>query len=105
MARGMGTPGRSQARGRPARGPELHRVRARERDRVPHLHGDGARSVRGAVPHVPARANAEARARGAPRLAQGRVSGLIAIGALWLAVRAVALPASALTRAAPTRRR
>ena len=46
VARGVGAAGRSQARGRPARGPELHRLRARERHRLPHLHGDGARSVR-----------------------------------------------------------
>jgi predicted dithiol-disulfide oxidoreductase (DUF899 family) len=70
-----GAAGRSQARGRPARGPELHRVRARERKRVPHLHRHGARSVRRAVQLVPARANAEGPARGAPRLAQGRIRG------------------------------
>ena len=46
--------------------------------RVPHLHGVGARSVRRAVPLVPAQANAEGAARRAPRLAQGRVPGLIA---------------------------
>ena len=50
-----------------------HRVRARERQRLPHLHGAGARSVRRAVPLVPARANTEGRVRRAPRLAQGRV--------------------------------
>ena len=38
--------GRSQARGRPARKPELHRLRPRQRERVPHLHGVGARSIR-----------------------------------------------------------
>jgi predicted dithiol-disulfide oxidoreductase (DUF899 family) len=59
VARGLGTADRSQARGRHAREPELHRVRAGERKRLPHLHGDGARSVRRAVPHVPARANPE----------------------------------------------
>ena len=53
-----GAPDRSQARGRPARGPELHRLRARERHRLPHLYGDGARSVRRALPLVPAQANA-----------------------------------------------
>ena len=37
----------------------------------------GTRSIRRAVPLVPARPNAEARARGASRLAQGRVPGLI----------------------------
>src|SRR3954451_19562142 len=50
---GVGAAGRSQARGRPARGPELHRVRTRERERVPHLHGDGTGSVRSAVSLVP----------------------------------------------------
>src|SRR5215218_5786438 len=40
------------------REPELHRVRARERSGLPHLHGGGTRSLRRAVPHVPARANA-----------------------------------------------
>ena len=60
VAPGLGAAGRSQARGRPARGPELHRLRARERKRLPHLHGDGTRSVRRAVQLVPAQANAEA---------------------------------------------
>ena len=78
VARGLGAADRRQARGRPARGAELHRLRARERKRVPHLYGDGARSVRRAVPLVPARANAEGRVRGAARLAQGRVPGLVA---------------------------
>ena len=82
VAGGLGATGRSQARGRPARGPELHRLRARERERLPHLHGDGTRSVCRALPLVPAQANAEARTRGAPRLAQGRVPGLIAGGTL-----------------------
>jgi predicted dithiol-disulfide oxidoreductase (DUF899 family) len=61
-------------------GPELHRLRPRERKRVPHLHRDGTRSVRRPVPLVPARANAEGTARGHPRLAQGRVPELIATG-------------------------
>jgi len=78
VARGLGAADRSQARGRPTRGPELHRLRPRERQRVPHLHRDGTRSVRRPVPLVPARTNAEGPARGSPRLAQGRVSELIA---------------------------
>ena len=79
LARGLGAPGRSQARGRPAREPELHRLRARAGDRLPHLHGVGARSVRRSVPRAPARAHAEGRSRGLPRLAQGRVPGLSAV--------------------------
>src|ERR687895_1358748 len=61
------------AQGRPSRGPELHRVRARERDRLPHLHGDGTRSVRAAPLQHVAGADAEAAAGRAARLAQGRV--------------------------------
>src|SRR5687767_14476133 len=61
------------AQGRPPRVPELHRVRARERDRLPHLHGDGARSVCRPLLHHAARADAEAAAGGAAQLAQGRV--------------------------------
>ena len=57
---GLGASGRSQARGRPAGGPELHRLRARERERLPHLHGDGTGSVCRALPLVPARANGQA---------------------------------------------
>src|SRR3977135_4346019 len=87
-ARGVGgAAGRSQARGRPARGPELHRLRARERKRVPHVHGHGARSVRRAVHLVPARPNAEGRARGASRLAQGRIPRLIAVAFRFAAAR------------------
>ena len=52
---GLGAAGRRQARGRSARGPQLHRLRARERDRLPHLHGDGPGSLRRAVPLIPAR--------------------------------------------------
>ena len=44
---------------RPAGGPELDRLRARGRDRLPHLHRDGARPVRRAVPLVPAPPHAE----------------------------------------------
>ena len=68
------------AKGRPARGPELHRLRARERDDLPHLHGHGSRSVRRAIQLVPAQADSEARIRGAPRLAEGRVPGLTRSG-------------------------
>ena len=39
---------------------ELHRLRARQRNRVPHLHRLGARSVRRSVQLVPDQANAEA---------------------------------------------
>src|SRR5207247_5682746 len=63
-------------RGRVARGPELDRVRTRERDRLPHLHGDGAGSVRRAVLQLPARSNAESPTCRAPCLAEGRVPGL-----------------------------
>src|SRR5947209_3538150 len=51
--------GRREARGRPARGPGLHRLRARERDDLPHLHGDGAGPVRRTVRLLPARAHTE----------------------------------------------
>src|SRR5512133_2473212 len=72
----MVCPDRSCARGRVARGAELDRLRARERDRLPHLHGGGARPVRQAVLQLPARANAEGPTRGDPRLAEGRIPGL-----------------------------
>ena len=48
--------------------PRLDRLRARERDRLPHLHRERARSVRRAVLQFPAQAHAQAPARGAPRL-------------------------------------
>ena len=38
--------GRRRAQGRAARGARVHRVRARQRDRLPHLHGDGTGPVR-----------------------------------------------------------
>jgi hypothetical protein len=57
------------------RGLGLHRLRARERERLPHLHRDGARSVRRAVPLLPPRPHAQASARRAPRLAEGRIPG------------------------------
>ena len=59
-------PDRRRARGRAAREPELDRVRARERHRLPHLHGVGARPVRRSVLQLPARPDAEGPARGAP---------------------------------------
>src|SRR5918999_3536023 len=82
MARGVVRADRSGAQGRAARGSELDRLRARERDRLPHLHGDGARSVRPAVFQLPARANAEAPTARAAGLAEGRVPGLTPIGTL-----------------------
>src|SRR5436309_14447660 len=75
----MVTPDRGRAQGRAARGPELDRLRARERNRLPHLHGAGTRPVRGAVLQLPARANAEGPTRRAPYLAEGRVPGLTPI--------------------------
>jgi len=57
-------------------------LRARERDRLPHLYGDGARPVRRAVLRLPARANAESPTRRAPHLAEGRVPGLTPIGSV-----------------------
>jgi predicted dithiol-disulfide oxidoreductase (DUF899 family) len=59
-----------------AREPELDRVRPRERHRLPHLHGVGARPVRRAVLQLPARPDAERPARRAVSLAEGRVPGL-----------------------------
>src|SRR5207247_3108309 len=67
---------RDQTQERPAREPELDRLRARERDRLPHLHRVGARPLRRPVLQLPARANTEASTRRAPQLAEGRVSGL-----------------------------
>ena len=60
---GVVGPDRGRAQGRPARGPGLDRVRARERNRLPHLHGDGARPVRRSVPQLPTRPHAEGPAR------------------------------------------
>src|SRR5205823_3169472 len=80
LAPGVVTPDRGRAQGRVARGPELDRVRARERDRLPHLYGDGARPVRRAVLQLSARASAESPTRRAPYLAEGRVPGLTSIG-------------------------
>ena len=69
-------PDRGRAEGRAARGPRLDRLRARERDRLPHLHREGARSVRRAILQLPARPHAQAPARRASHLPQGRVPGL-----------------------------
>src|SRR6266550_4734320 len=80
LAPGMVAPGRSGAQGRAARGPELDRLRARGRNRLPHLHGDGARPVCRALLQLPARANAEGPPGRAPDLAEGRVPGLTPIG-------------------------
>src|SRR5919202_2755674 len=73
LAPGMVGPDRGGAERRAAGGSELDRLRARERHRLPHLHGDRARSVRRALLELPARANPEEAARRAPRLAEGRV--------------------------------
>src|SRR5207237_6725650 len=72
--------GRGRAQGRAARGTWLHRVRAGERHRLPHLHGHGAGPVRFAVLRLPARSDAEAATGGANQLPQGRVPGLSAAG-------------------------
>jgi len=72
----LGQPGRRPAHGRPARESRLHRVRAGERNRVPHLHGHGTRPVRRSLLQLPARPDAEAAARRAAQLPQGRVPGL-----------------------------
>ena len=56
--------------------PGLHRVRARERDRLPHLHRDGPGPVRRPLLQPPARSHAEGAARRAAQLPQGRVPGL-----------------------------
>src|SRR3989475_1526144 len=80
LAPGVVTPDRGRAQGRAARRPGLDRLRARERDRLPQLHGDGTRPVRRAVLRLPARADAEGPTRRAPYLAEGRVPGLTPIG-------------------------
>src|SRR5262245_38614813 len=76
VARGLGRPGRREARGRDAREPELDRVRPRQRHRLPHVHGVRARPVRLAVLLVAARPDAEGAAGGTAGLAEGRVPGL-----------------------------
>src|SRR5215472_11386755 len=72
----LGRPGRRPAHGRPARESRLHRVRARERNRVPHLHGHRTRPVRRTLLQLPARPDAEAAAGRAAQLPQGRIPGL-----------------------------
>jgi predicted dithiol-disulfide oxidoreductase (DUF899 family) len=73
VAPGLVTAGRRGPQGRPAREPELHRLRPRERDRLPHVHGGGTGPVRRPVPLLPAGPHAEAAARGTAGLAQRRV--------------------------------
>src|SRR5262245_66218494 len=73
MAGGVVAPDRRRAQGRAAGGTDLDRVHARERHRLPHLHGAGTRSVRRAVLLLAARADSEGAARGAACVAQGRV--------------------------------
>jgi hypothetical protein len=72
----LGQPGRRPAQGRRARESRLHRVRVGERNRVPHLLGHGTRPVRRSLLQLPARPDAEAAARRAAQLPQGRVPGL-----------------------------
>src|SRR2546425_2760696 len=73
LAPGLVTPGRGRARRWAARGPGLDRLRARERERLSHLHGDGARPVRRAVLQLPTRANTQTTAPRAAYVAEGRV--------------------------------
>src|SRR5919206_4154347 len=65
--------GWGRARRRAARGSELDRLRTRERHRLPHVHGDGARPVRRSLLQLPAGANPESAAGRAPGLEKGRV--------------------------------
>src|SRR5262249_56547925 len=76
MARVLVEAGGGRAQGRPARGAGLHRVRPRERQRLPHLHGHRPGPVRGPVLQLPARSDAQAPAGRADQLPQGRVPGL-----------------------------
>src|SRR5262245_56971603 len=80
MARGVVAADRRRAQGRAAGGADLDRLHAGQRHRLPHLYGAGARSVRRAVLLVSARADSEARARRAARLAEGRVPRLTVSG-------------------------
>ena len=73
MARVLGVAGRRRAQGRHPREPELHRVREGQRDRLPHLHGVGARPVRRALLQLAARPRAEGRDR-TSRSTTGRTS-------------------------------
>src|SRR5207245_2747164 len=54
----------------------VHRLRARERNRLPHLYGDRAGPLRRAVQRVPAQAHTQGPAAAAARVAQGRIPGL-----------------------------
>src|SRR5919109_286762 len=73
LARGVVAPDRRRARRWAARGSELDRLRARERHRLPHVHGDGARPVRCALLQLPARTRPDSAAGRAPGLEEGRV--------------------------------
>ncbi len=66
LAPGVVGPGRGRAQGRHPRKSELDRLRARERDRLPHLHRVGTRPVRRALLQLLARANSENATRRAP---------------------------------------
>src|SRR5207302_1719653 len=76
LAPGVVGPDRRQAQGRASRKPNLDRLCARERHRLPHLHRVGTRPLRRAVLQLPARANAESATRRTPHLAEGRIPGL-----------------------------
>jgi hypothetical protein len=94
--------------GRPARDARLDRLCTRGRDRLPHLHGDGARPIRRALLQLPARANAESPTRRAPFLAEGRVPGMTPVGpyssrsASWRKASGTERRASRATEAWPT---
>jgi predicted dithiol-disulfide oxidoreductase (DUF899 family) len=55
---------------------------ARERNRLPHLHGHGARPVRRALLQLGARANAASTIRRSPQLAERRISALTPTGSV-----------------------
>src|SRR5215216_502803 len=80
MAPGLVGPDRGRAQGRASRGAELDRLCTRERHRLPHVHGDGARPVCRALLRLPARTDAESAFRRVPRMAKGRVPGLTTTG-------------------------
>jgi hypothetical protein len=71
--------------------PGLDRLCTRERDGLPHLHGDGARPVRRALLQLPARANAESPTHRASVLAEERVPGMMPrSGSSWISFHAPA---------------